>query len=77
MVRANVTNALVSNNVATIQFFFADSALPNGTYTEFGAFIDGSGAMSSGQLFNRVLFGTPYVKAAGEDTTIEVEITIN
>jgi hypothetical protein len=75
-VRATKTNSTILNNVVTIQFFFSDSSLPDGTYTEFGTFIDGSGTISSGRLFNRVLFGTPYTKATGEDTTIEVEITI-
>jgi hypothetical protein len=76
-VRVAKTSQIISNNIVTLQFFFPDAALPNGTYTEFGTFIDGTETLSSGQLFNRVLFGTAYVKASGEDTTIEVEITIN
>lgn len=64
-------------NVVTTQFFFSDAALPNGTYNEFGTFIDGTGTLGSGQLFNRALFATPYTKASAEDTTIEVEFTIN
>lgn len=74
--RAAKTNAIISNNIVTLQFFFSDALLPNGTYNEFGTFIDGTGTLSSGKLFNRVLFGTAYTKASGEDTTIEVEWTI-
>lgn len=76
-VRAAKTSQVISGNVVTLQFFFSDAALPNGTYREFGTFIDGTGTLSSGQLFNRVLFGTAYTKASGEDTTVEVEITIS
>lgn len=75
--RASVTNQIVSGNAVTIQFFFPDALLPNGTYTEFGTFVDGSTGLSSGKLFNRALFGTQYVKNSGEDTTIEVSFTIN
>lgn len=76
-VRAAITNQIVSNNVVTLQFFFSDALLPNGTYYEFGTFIDGTGTLSSGKLFNRALFGTAYTKATGEDTTVEVEVTIS
>lgn len=65
----------VGNNEAVIQFFFADTSLSNTTYYEFGTFVDGSGTANSGRLFNRALFTTPYVKASGTDTTVEVDIT--
>jgi len=58
-------------NVASLQFFFPDNILANGTYYEFGTYID------TNQLFNHCLFDTSYVKAAGEDTTVEVQFTIN
>ena len=32
----------VANNVVALQFFFADALLANGTYYEFGSFIDGA-----------------------------------
>lgn len=67
----------VGLNVLTCQFFFPDATLPNGTYREFGTFIDGTATLGSGQLFNRALFSVAYTKASGEDTTIEVEFTIN
>ena len=75
--RGPLTATIVSNNSVALQFFFSDSALANGTYTEFGTFIDGSGTVSTGQLFNRALFGSSYVKSSGQDTTVEVDLTIN
>lgn len=77
VVRAAKTNAIVANNVVTLQFFFSDAALPNGTYREFGTFVDGLAGMGTGKLFNRVLFGIAYLKSAGEDTTVEIAFTFN
>lgn len=64
------------SNTAILQFFFTDSALANGTYRECGTFIDGSASIGTGQIFNHALFSTPYTKAAGTDTTVEVDIAI-
>lgn len=75
--RAPVSSQVVSNNIATLRFFFPDALLPNGIYTELGTFVDGAAGISTGKLFNRLLFGIAYAKAAGEDSTFEVEITIN
>ena len=75
-VRGALTLASISNNIVTLQFFFSDATLPNGSYTEFGTFVDGSATIGTGQLFNRALFGITYNKAAGEDTTVEVEFEI-
>lgn len=75
--RGALTSASVVNNAVVLQFFFADGALSNGTYREFGSFIDGTGTLGTGRMLNHVLFGTPYNKASGEDTTIEVDITVN
>lgn len=74
--RVAKTTATISSNVATFQFFFSDGDLANGTYNEFGTFVDGTASVSTGKIFNRALFGTPYVKASGEDTTIQLDITI-
>lgn len=76
-VRGALTLASVNNNIVSLQFFFSDVNLPNGTYREFGTFVDGTATLSTGKLFNRALFGTPYSKSAGEDTTVEVEFTIS
>jgi hypothetical protein len=63
-------------NVLSFQFFFADANLANGTYNEVGTFVDGSGSINTGQIFNHALFGSAYVKTAGEDTTIQVDFTL-
>lgn len=76
-VRVAKTNSIISSNVVTLQFFFSDATLANGTYYEFGTFVDGSATISTGKIFNRALFGSPYAKASGEDSTFEVEFTIN
>lgn len=67
----------VALNVAQLQFFMTDTQLPDGTYYEFGTFIDGSSGTATGQMFNHILFSTPYTKTAGEDTTIEVDFTVS
>lgn len=72
-----VSNQSVADNVATINFFFSDAGLPNNTYTEFGTFVDGTSSVGSGRLFNRLIFGSPYTKTTGTDTTIEVTFTVN
>ena len=64
------------NVTAIVQFFMTDANLANGTYYEIGTFIDGAAVIGTGQLFNHALLGTPYVKTSGQDTTIEVDITL-
>lgn len=75
--RAAVATGAVSGAVATLQFFFSDAVLANGTYNEFASFVDGSASVSTGKIFNRALFGVAYTKGTGEDTTIELQITLN
>ena len=75
--RQPVSLQTIASNILTLQFFFADATLPNNTYNEFGTFVDGSASANSGQIFNHILFGTPYVKSAGEDTTVQLILTIN
>jgi hypothetical protein len=75
-VREPKTTAVVASNVATFQFFFPNVDLPNGTYNEFGSFVDGSATIGTGQIFNRALFASPYAKASNEDTTVQLAITI-
>ena len=75
--RAAKATGVVSSGVLSLQSFYADANLANGTYREFGTFIDGSAGVDTGQIFNRALFGgSGYVKATGEDTTVELDITI-
>lgn len=64
-------------NEAQLQFFFPDSILTNGTYTECGTFIGGSSTIGTGNMFNHALFATPYSKSSGTDTTLEVDISIS
>lgn len=61
---------------AVMQFFFADSQLANTTYTEFGSFVDGTTAIGSGQLFNHALLSPAFVKTAGTDITIQLDVTV-
>lgn len=75
--RKSTDLATVTGNVVTLSFFWADGDLADGTYNEFGTFTGGTATLNSGQLFNHALFSPSYEKAAGEDTTIEVEFTIN
>ncbi|HEY3742456.1 MAG TPA: hypothetical protein VGL53_21555 [Bryobacteraceae bacterium] len=64
-------------NTASVQFFFPDSALANGTYTECGSFIGGDSSIGSGNMFNHALFSSGYSKSAGVDTTLEIDVSIS
>lgn len=66
----------ISANVLTLQFFFPDATLTNITFREFGCFVDGTSTAGTGQMFNHVLFASPYTKTSGTDTTVEVQFTI-
>ena len=59
----------------TLDFYYSKSDT-NGTYEEFGCFIDGSASADSGQLFNRLLTGG-WTKSASEAMTVSVQININ
>lgn len=74
--RVNIANSSITSNVATLFFFFSNATLANGTYREFGTFVDGTSTINTGQMFNRALILPSYVKATGEDTTVQLEITI-
>lgn len=76
-VRAAVSTGEVSNNIVTLRFFYANATLADGTYNEFGTFCGGSITIGTGQLFNHALFSSPYAKAAGQDTSVDVEIDVN
>lgn len=74
--RAAKANANVSSNTVAIDFFFADASLSNTTYREFGCFVDGTSSVSTGKIFNHVLFASALVKSSGEDVTISVTFTL-
>jgi hypothetical protein len=61
---------------AIVQAYVSDANLPNGTYTEVGAFVDGSATVGSGQIFNHSLLSSSYSKVSGQDTTLNVDINI-
>ena len=62
---------------AVLQFFFPDGSLTNQTYYEFATYINGTGTLGSGNVFNHALLGTPYVKSSGQDTTVQVVFTLS
>lgn len=68
--RRTRTNAQVS-----FDFFYSKSDT-DGTYEEFGMFIDGTSTANSGQLFNRALTGG-WTKTNNEAMTVSVTVDIN
>jgi len=68
-------NRQQSGATATIDFYYSKSNT-NGTYNEFGCFIDGTGTANSGQLFNRVLTGG-WTKSASEAMTVSIQFDLN
>jgi hypothetical protein len=61
---------------AIVQAYVSDANLPNGTYTEVGAFVDGSTTIGSGQIFNHSLLSSSYIKVNGQDSTVQVDVNI-
>ena len=75
LVRAQIGAVSRSGLTVEFRFFYADVLTPDDTYEEFGMFVDGSASLGTGQLFNHLVFGTPLVKATGEDHTVVCRIT--
>lgn len=75
LVRVSTATVERSGLDATFRFFFPDATTPDDTYEEIGLFIDGTGTLDSGRLFNHLIFATPMVKASGEDYTIVAKLT--
>lgn len=73
--RKTVASASDTNNIAFIDFFYS-KADTNGTYEEFGTFIDGTGSADTGQLFTHVLTGS-WVKTSSESMTVSCQYTVN
>ena len=63
------------NYIAYIDFFYSRSDT-NGTYNEFGTFIDGTGSANTGQLFTRALTGG-WTKSSSESMTVSCTYTLN
>lgn len=72
--RKTVASASYTTNVAFIDFFYT-KADTNGTYQEFGTFIDGTGSANSGQIFTHALTGG-WVKTSSESMTVSCQYTI-
>ncbi len=75
--RASSPTVSQAGAVISFLFFWPDGSLTNGTYNEFGAFVDGTTAINTGRIFERALFTSSYVKGAGEDTTVQLDITVS
>lgn len=76
-VRAQRGYVSVADNVLTIKFFFSDTTLADGTYNELTMWMDGTASEGTGHLFNRLMFSSSaYVKATGEDTSVELRATL-
>ncbi len=68
-------SASFTTNVAFIDFFYS-KADTNGTYQEFGTFIDGSGSANSGQMFTHALTGG-WTKTSSESMTVSCQYTFS
>ena len=73
--RVLVATATQTDDEAAIDFYFSKSST-NGTYEEFGTFIDGTGSADSGLLFNRALTGG-WTKSSLEAMTVSVQLTFS
>lgn len=73
--RKVVASASYTTNVAFIDFFYA-KADTNGTYQEFGTFIDGTGSANTGQIFTHALTGG-WTKSSSESMTVSCQYTQN
>lgn len=63
------------NNIAYVDFFYA-AADCNGTYTEFGNFIDGTASANSGSLFSYIATGG-WAKTSAQSLFVSCQYTIN
>lgn len=63
-----------TDSIAFIDFFYS-KADTNGTYEEFGTFIDGTASVDTGQMFTHALTGG-WVKTASESMTVAAQYTI-
>lgn len=73
--RKIVASTSDTDNVAFIDFFYS-KADTNGTYQEFGTFIDGTGSANTGQMFTHALTGG-WTKSASESMTVSCQYTIS
>lgn len=64
-----------TNHQAAFDFYYSKNDT-DGTYQEFGTFIDGTETANSGQMFNRVLTGG-WVKTDQEAMTVSITFSVN
>jgi len=64
-----------TNHSVAFDFFYSQ-ADTDGTYEEFGMFIDGTSSVDTGVLFNRALTGG-WTKSDTEAMTVSVTISVN
>lgn len=62
-------------NIAYVDFFY-EAGDTNGTYEEFGNFIDGGAGADTGQLFSHIATGG-WVKTASESLFVSCEYTVS
>jgi len=72
--RKALSSGTDSSNVAFLETFFS-AAEVNGTFEEYGMFIDGTGSVDTGQLFNR--FVQTVTKSNTESLNVQSTITFN
>lgn len=73
--RKTAASLAFDTNIAYIDFFYSASDT-NGTYTEFGNFIDGAAGANTGQLFSYIATGG-WVKTNAQSLFISCQYTIN
>lgn len=73
--RKLVASKTRSSDSVTIDFYFSKSDT-DGTYNEFGCFIDGTATADSGLMYNRVLTGG-WVKSSTEAMTVSIQFDFN
>lgn len=72
--RKALTSGTPSSNVGILETFFAPGE-GTGTLEEYGYFIDGTGTVNSGQLFNR--FSQTIVKSSTESLNVQSTVTFS
>lgn len=73
--RKAVATVTRTTSQVNLDFFYSKSDT-NGTYQEFGTFIDGTASANTGQMYNRLLTGG-WTKSTLESMTVSLQINLN
>lgn len=73
--RKPVASRTRTNDSVTIDFYYSKSDT-DGTYNEFGLFIDGTATANTGLMYNRVLTGG-WTKSSTEAMTVSIQLDFN